>query len=373
MKRIPDFDGLRFLLCIGIAIFHYSFRIPVKNAHLQDIILTFSYFTDVFFIISGLFLARRNNYVWSKRNYIGFVAKRLARIYPLHAMAFTCFALLSLLTAAGLLHPSTQPNMSISDGLTQLLLVHDWGLGRTLSYNYVSWSLSALFLMYLCFPLFDTLCHRLGGLILLIVIAATIGGEYLAQKLDVLSLTRIQLADIGVLRALPSFLFGVWLARQQVHNVPKAFIKLGLAACVIVFLFYHPRNTADEPSTLEGPWRLLFLYLCLYILYLAAMKNIYTPLRWQPLVKLSRYSFGIFVLHPLVGLVFFNALPQTWGATTIGAALLICGGVLSSFLAAVVAWHLFENPINHWLVVRINAWVDQKTATPDLPFSEEAA
>ncbi|HWT63565.1 MAG TPA: acyltransferase, partial [Ochrobactrum sp.] len=49
MKRISEFDGLRFVLCLGIAIFHFSFRVPVKNDHLQGVILTFSYFTDIFF------------------------------------------------------------------------------------------------------------------------------------------------------------------------------------------------------------------------------------------------------------------------------------------------------------------------------------
>lgn len=372
MKRIAEFDGLRFLLCLGIAIFHFSFRVPVKNDHLQEFILTFSYFTDVFFIVSGLFLARRDNYIWSKRHYIGFVGKRLARIYPLHAMTFACFALLSLLTAAGVLHPSAEPNMSVSDGLTQLLLVHDWGFGKTFSYNYVSWSLSALFLMYLCFPLFDILCRRLGGLILIVIIMAVMGGEYLAQKLDVLSITRIQFADIGVLRALPSFLFGMWLARQAHYRVPAIFIKVALAACLIIFLFYHPENNAGEPTTLEGPMRLAFLYFCLYVFYLAAIQNIYTPLRFPPLIRLSRYSFGIFILHPLVGLVFFNAVPQHWSETTMGGVLLIGGGVLVSLLTAMAAWHLFENPINRWLVTRINAWENRENEAAKLTLPERA-
>ncbi|MFD2652381.1 acyltransferase family protein [Brucella rhizosphaerae] len=373
MKRIAEFDGLRFFLCLGIAIFHFSFRVPVKNDHLQELILTFSYFTDVFFIVSGLFLARRNNYIWSRRHYIGFVGKRLARIYPLHAITFTCFALLSVLTAAGVLHPTAEPNMSLSDGVTQLLLIHDWGLGRTLSYNYVSWSLSALFLMYLCFPLFDILCHRLGGAILVVIIIAALGGEYLAQKLNVSSITRIQFADIGILRALPSFLFGMWLARQTHHKVPAIFIKVALAACLVIFLFYHPATGAGEPATLEGPLRLAFLYFCLYVLYLAAIQNIYTPLRFRPLVTLSRYSFGIFILHPLIGLVFFNALPQHWGETTMGALLVIGGGVLVSLFAAIVAWHFFENPINRWLVTRINAWVNREDEAAKLPLPEGSA
>lgn len=373
MKRLPDFDGLRFLLCLGIAAFHYSFRIPVKNAPLQDIILPFAYFTDVFFIVSGLFLARKQNYVWNRRQYLGFVGKRLARIYPLHAITFACFALLSVLTAAGVLHPSAEPNMSLSDGLTQLLLIHDWGLGKTLSYNYVSWSLSALFLMYLCFPLFDILCRRLGSFVLVIVILVVAVGEYLAQKLGAPSLTRIQMADVGVLRALPSFLFGMWLARRAHPIMPVLAIKLALAVCVAIFLFYHPPAVAGEPNTLEGPLRLAFLYCGVYVLYIASTQDVYTPLRLPVLVRLSPYSFGIFILHPLVGLIFFNALPQHWGDTTIGAVMLIAGGVIASVVAAFIAWHIFENPINRWLVNRINRWLNRESDTENLLGSGQSA
>ncbi|MEJ5018153.1 acyltransferase [Ochrobactrum vermis] len=364
MKRLSDFDGLRFLLCAGIAIFHFSFRIPVKNEPLSDFILTFAYFTDVFFILSGLFLARRRHYLWSWARYVAFVGKRLARIYPLHVAAFSCFALLSILTAAGVLHPLVDPSTSWRDGLTQLLLVHNWGLGHTLSYNYVSWSLSALFAMYLGFPLFDMLYHRYGSWVLAGVIATIVGGEYLAQKLGVLSLTRIQLSDIGVFRALPSFLFGMWLARRTHPAVPVAAIKALLAVCLLVFLFYHPGNGPGEPNTLEGPWRLAFLYAGTYVLYIASIQGVYTPLQWSVLTKLSRYSFGIFILHPVVGMMFFRATPDQWGETTAGAVMLIAGGVFASLLTAIAAYHLFENPVHRWLVTRIDRWLSRQEDRP---------
>ncbi len=368
MKRLPDFDGLRFVLCLGIAIFHYSFRVPVKNEALQNIILTFAYFTDVFFIVSGLFLARRRNYIWDARHYAGFVGKRLARIYPLHVAAFSCYALLSILAAKGLLHPSTPPNMSWWDGLTQLLLIHDWGLGKTMSYNYVSWSLSALFFMYLAFPLLDLLCKRLGKGVLVVIIMAVLGGDYLAGLFGASTITRIQFADIGVFRALPSFLFGMWIAREPPIRMPKWSIRLGLAACLAIFLFYHPTNSFDGNGTLEGPWRLGFLYCFTYLLYAASTQHIYTPLRWNIFVKNARYSFAIFILHPLVALFFFNAFPANWGETTMGALLLIAGCTLVSVVTAAVAWHLYENPLNRWLVARIDIWLnDSITTTVEAP------
>jgi len=357
MSRLPDFDGLRFLLCIGIAVFHFSFRIPVKNEALNEFILAFSYFTDIFFIVSGLFLARRRNYLWNWPRYVAFVGKRLARIYPLHVLAFSCFALLSILTAAGFLHPLGNPSTSWLDGLTQLLLIHNWGLGSTSSYNYVSWSLSALFAMYLAFPLFDMLCRRFGSWVLVGVIVAAIGGEYLAQKLGVLSLTRIQISNVGVFRTLPSFLFGMWLARREHPVMPRAAVKSLLAVCLAVFLFCHPYNGPGEPHTLEGPLRLAFVYTSVYVLYLASVQGIYTPLQWRVLAKLSRYSFGIFILHPLVGMMFFRMAPDRWSETTAGAVLTICGAAVASVLTAAAAYHLFENPLHRRLVKRIDAWL----------------
>lgn len=357
MSRLPDFDGLRFLLCIGIAVFHFSFRIPVKNEALNEFILAFSYFTDIFFIVSGLFLARRRNYLWNWPRYVAFVGKRLARIYPLHVLAFSCFALLSILTAAGFLHPLGNPSTSWLDGLTQLLLIHNWGLGSTSSYNYVSWSLSALFAMYLAFPLFDMLCRRFGSWVLVGVIVAAIGGEYLAQKLGVLSLTRIQISNVGVFRTLPSFLFGMWLARREHPVMPRAAVKSLLAVCLAVFLFCHPYNGPGEPHTLEGPLRLAFVYTSVYVLYLASVQGIYTPLQWRVLAKLSRYSFGIFILHPLVGMMFFRMAPERWSETTAGAVLTICGAAVASVLIAAAAYHLFENPLHRRLVKRIDAWL----------------
>ncbi|MCH4541217.1 acyltransferase [Ochrobactrum sp. POC9] len=370
MNRLSDFDGLRFLLCVGIAVFHFSFRIPVNNEILNDFILSFAYFTDVFFIVSGLFLARRRNYLWNWPRYAAFVGKRLARIYPLHLVAFSCFALLSALTVAGVLHPLVPPSTSWRDGLTQLLLVHNWGLGSTASYNYVSWSLSALFAMYLAFPLFDILCRRFGSWVLVGVIVATIGGEYLAHKLGVLSLTRIQISNVGVFRVLPSFLFGMWLARRTHPAMPAAAIRILLAVCLIVFVSYHPGNGPDEPNTLEGPWRLAFVYAGIYVFYLASSQGIYTPLQWRALAKLSRYSFGIFILHPLVGMMFFRIVPERWGETTTGAVLIIGGAALASVVTAVAAYHLFENPVHRWLVLRIDLWAGRFESPGE--FSEAA-
>ena len=361
MNRLPDFDGLRFVFCLGIATFHYAFLIPIENQTVAAIILRFAYFTDIFFIVSGLFLARGRSRVWNRRSYVAFIGKRLARIYPLHVAAFSCFVLISVLTAYGFLHlHSYQPDMSWRNALAQLFLVQSWGFSSSMAYNYVTWSLSALLLMYLCFPFWDMLVDRWGrGLLLAGVAVALLGGDVLSRRMGAPSITRAHLSDIGLLRALPSFLFGMWLAKGPHISMPAWLIRLGLIACVLVFLFFAPPAAAGEPPVLEGVPRLLFLYVFTTLLYAASIRKVWTPLQWPGFERLSRYSFGVYILHPLVGFVFFRLFSPSWVHGTASALVLIAAGVIAVVLVDAVSYRLFENPVNRWLTGKINAWMSR--------------
>src|SRR5690606_13843657 len=94
-------------------------------------------------------------------------------------------------------------------------------------------------------------------------------------------------------------------------------------------------------------------------------------LQWRVLAKLSRYSFGIFILHPLVGMMFFRMAPERWSETTAGAVLTICGAAVASVLTAAAAYHLFENPLHRRLVKSIDAGSPDTSAA--LPKSRQAA
>lgn len=359
MRRLTDFDGLRFILCLGIAVFHFSFRIPIDNDFITSVILRFSYFTDIFFIVSGLFMARRTYDNWDKRQYFAFQAKRLARIYPLHIAVFFCFALISIAYTYGFIQPNAQPDTSWRNAFTQIFLLHNWGLGETFSYNYVSWSLSALFLMYLCFPMFDVISKRFSVGILAILIIAIIGGECLTKFFGGPSITRAQFTNFGILRVLPSFLFGIWLVRHQNIRLSKTFNYLGLSVCLIIFLFYSPSDMNGNADALEGPIRLIFLYIFTFFLYNASIQGFYTPLQWSKFANLSRYSFGIFILHPLIGLLFFNSIPLFWENSVSGSIFIIAAGVTFTVFIAAISWKIFENPINQWLTIKINKWQTQ--------------
>jgi peptidoglycan/LPS O-acetylase OafA/YrhL len=135
---------------------------------------------DFFFILSGFILA----YVYggdlargvAADRYRWFLGKRLARIYPLH------LATLLVALALGLgahIHHFRSPTHSI---VTNALLVHAWGFEHQLTWNAVSWSISAEWGFYLVFPLLIPVLARAGTAACGLLIVAALGGIALIER-----------------------------------------------------------------------------------------------------------------------------------------------------------------------------------------------
>ncbi|MCU4675547.1 acyltransferase [Catenovulum sp. 2E275] len=107
---------------------------------------------DLFFVLSGFILAyvySDTKLVWLNcTRYKSFIVKRIARIYPLHFI--TLFATLLLVLFAGGFAERYPGQFSTYDFILNLFLIQNWISG--LSWNSVSWSISAEFFMYLLFP-----------------------------------------------------------------------------------------------------------------------------------------------------------------------------------------------------------------------------
>ncbi len=110
-------------------------------------------FVDMFFILSGFVIA----HVYGQRNLLErgalrrFLALRLGRIYPLHLFVI---ALLLVLPLLRLLQGDVafSGSMSLGSLLTELLLLDSIGLHDGLTWNEVSWSVSAEWISYLLAP-----------------------------------------------------------------------------------------------------------------------------------------------------------------------------------------------------------------------------
>lgn len=164
---------------------------------------------DGFFILSGMILAHahpalRPTLVESRQ----FWAKRLVRIYPVHAATLALLAM--MIGAAALLGmaPRDPQRFGVGELLSHLALLQAWGASDRWAWNYPSWSISAEWAGYLMFPLlWASLRKRTAaalGVIVALMLLAVAGCRAHANAAD-LSLT----FDGGVLRLLPEFIGGM--------------------------------------------------------------------------------------------------------------------------------------------------------------------
>lgn len=170
---------------------------------------------DVFFVLSGFiisytYLDRLSH--WTASGHLRFLWLRLARIYPVHLVTLLFFLIYNQpgpigdLTADGLESAVRHP-----DFREQLLLVHAWGVGETRSWNYPSWSISAEWLAYLCFPAVAVLGARVRS------VRLAAAGLVAALVLNVLIYLAIDAAGetgrIPMLRIIGEFAAGMFLFR----------------------------------------------------------------------------------------------------------------------------------------------------------------
>jgi peptidoglycan/LPS O-acetylase OafA/YrhL len=342
----PNLDGLRFVMCIGIAIFHLG---PYFFGKGHDAILKFDYFTDVFFILSAYLLARSSiTTEWTKKSYFAFVKKRLIRLYPLYLVSLLFFVLVATVMVMGIVTPDNPARYDLTLLPYHLLLVQSWGFIDSLTFNYVAWAISALWLMYLVFPVFIAAVKRYPGASIIAVPVLLFIDDYLITSATGLSITQIQQHNFGFLRAIPSFLFGVWMVHAgEIRMKPAIAISLFWATTITLFLY---------PGFINGSLRLGFVYAALFFFIIADNHGVRTLFSWNGFKKLAPYAYGIFLLHTIIATLFLAFLmprvidesiftgPNGWIYATAGLIL----SLLASLVAGMVGYHMVEKPAENY-------------------------
>ena len=343
----PNLDGLRFIMCVGIAVFHLG---PYFFGKGHDAILKFDYFTDVFFILSAYLLARSTTTTdWTKGTYFSFLKKRLIRLYPLYFAALMFFVLVALVMTMGIVTPDNPARYALSLLPYHLTLIQSWGFIDSLTFNYVAWALSALWLMYMLFPLFTIAVKKFPGASIVAVPVLLFVTDWLTTSMTDLTITEIQRDHFGFLRAIPSFLLGVWLVHaHEIKMKPALAITLFWIAAAALFLM---------PDFINGSLRLGFVYVALFFFIVADTQNVKTIFGWTGFKKLAPYAYGIFLLHTIIATVFLAFLmPRVidesiftgahgWIYATTGLML----ALLASLAAGIAGYHLIEKPAGNFL------------------------
>jgi len=200
-----------------------------------------------------------------------------------------------------------------------------------LTLNGQSWSISAEWAVYLMFPLFIAAYRKAGARALIGLAIAAVAALELASGFG-LENARPWLEwtyDFGALRAVPSFLIGMWLS-----------------------------TCADRGASAEGPgiktgFALFALSIPLaYLaaaLYFTACGELRQQRSWLADVRLVRFgdaSYAIYMLHmitlPLGASALRPLLHDSWATTPVIMAATIVAGVLS--------YAMFERPAQKWIL-----------------------
>jgi peptidoglycan/LPS O-acetylase OafA/YrhL len=291
-------DFLRFAAAGLVVLYHYQSEGPFPLSNLSPVFLRGYLVTDLFLILSGYILGRTygSQLTAGRVSDTQFLVRRVMRVWPAHLAVLAAFAI--VIFAAGLAGrtPTALDTFQWRELPAQALLTQAWS-GHGGGWNGPTWTLSALVICYAAFP---TIWRRLqgagSGLFLCLGSLSLIWLVNLAVH-QVTGQTIYDLHfNMGLIRALPLFVFGMCLARTSESASPHASWAPGLSLAA-----------GFAVIALQGLGRFDLLSVALLGLIVAACGQM--RMTWGPdlAARAARISFALYITHILVGMLWFNA------------------------------------------------------------------
>jgi peptidoglycan/LPS O-acetylase OafA/YrhL len=342
--RYIALDACRFIAALGIVLYHCAIYSEVMGWHTH--VTAFENLrlcVDFFFALSGFVLMHvHGTRVASGADYLRFLQKRIARIYPLHAAMVLVFVALALLVASKPMATRIAPVLDPAAALPNLMLLHSFGITQTLSLDFPSWSISAEWFLYLLFPTLAAFVLRVGprGAI----VAAIAFGLALGLARDALHMRDWTHAtfDFGMLRALPSFVAGmavcVFVERGAVRLLSWSWVYG--AAIALLALMLSP-----APAVLSIALFPAFIGL----VAVAERSGAPTFLARAPFPALGDASYSVYMLHAFVMLLTAEALGTTSLNGVYAWVALTTATVLVTIPLALFVFRFYEAPMRRWL------------------------
>lgn len=277
---------------------------------------------DVFFVLSGFVLALNYSRAHESASaWLGFLRKRLARIYPVHLVGLGFVGVVSLI---GVRHPTSLEGLFYS-----LTLTHAWAYPIVRMWNAYSWSVSAEWLAYILFPAIAAVTLRIRSpLVILGAIALLDAALWSVMSTGFYGHT----ADYGLIRIATEFPAGVLLHHLWAQNKEPAarwdFVALGallLLICGASIAVSHEHRiefAAGATLPLAG----------LVVYALARGTGRFLAGKWW--VRAGQISYAFYIIHGTALMVAYHfTLYTSW---TVPAVL------LTFVLSIGAAWALYE-------------------------------
>jgi peptidoglycan/LPS O-acetylase OafA/YrhL len=343
MIRYRLFEIWRFAAALLIMLYHFAHFAPAESLWVKNMLESFRLLLDLFFIISGyLIFQRYGDEVRSFRTYVSYLGRRLVRLYPLHLITLGYFVAVGIAVALGLTRTGGGRDLFQWDMLIpNLLLIQAWGVSQSLSFNFVSWSLSAEWFAYLALPVVIFAYRRGGTGGLALLVALSYAALEAMAAMGIMPFPSWVLADTwGAYRVFADFALGallsVLVARSpwRIQSRLAAWAAL-VAACTLMALDFN-------------------LYLSLAVLalavFLAGLVETNAPERFSYpsfLQPAAVVSFGIYLWHPVTENLFLAFVWNKFIASQSSALFFvyIAGIMLLTVLVAIASFRFFETPM----------------------------
>lgn len=346
---LPALTSVRFFLALGVVVFHYQLQWPWDSTASTGLLDRMRLGVDAFFILSGFVLthAYRLALDTGRLSYGRFLVARFARVYPAH-IAVLVFVVL-MVAGASLVGADFDRTFYNPLGLvTTLLLVHAWFPEVIKAeWNGPSWSLSAEWFAYLAFPVFAWLGLKLRdrpGVMLGIAGAVFLALDLLYQALFGKVVVHAE-ANMGILRIIPEFLYGVALYRlgQRIELQRALAVAAAWASAFLLLTLMHLRADDRLVVVMAGP-----LILALGLLSKPAAIGL---LGTRALLLGGEASYALYLVHMPVLIAWKGIVSALSGRDShYVLAWWEVGVLLPLTLAAAVALHLlFEGPARSWI------------------------
>lgn len=328
-------------------LFHYEIFASKDASSTIKYFGNFDAAVDFFFVLSGFVIAHSStDRLSSLGDYRQFIWRRFARIYPLHILTLGITLALAIAAAAVGIKLGSPQRYDLQYIPANLLLVQAWGFSDRLSFNIVSWSISAEWFLYLTFPLLLWLVRAFGYCPSI----ALVGIWFILIRIIEYQFGLVPWNDrtyqFAMVRATPTFFLGIALWMMWKERFSEWRCKSGIA--------YAMAASTLPLMWLSVPNELLVAAFAAVILVGAAASPAPSSLSDNWLMRLlGNASYGLYMWHHLIGIVVFSILsPRNMpaiAATAISATII-------SLVVGIISFKYFENPIKI-AIVRFSSWV----------------
>lgn len=318
-RSVLSLDVLRFIAAMGVVTLHFTFSVSTE---LGEAMVGLQALVDLFFVISGVVMCHAyGSRLNTEADGQAYALARVGRIMPLH------LATLAFYAVVGLSGYGADPARYDWGCLpANLFLLQSAGVCEGLTFNEVSWSISAEVFMYAAFPMLLLVWKRvpwLPGLVgIAFALTLTLTDPYWWNRTW----------DHGYLRAIPAFLIGMTIAGTEYRiKRPGAWLAALSAAFVAAVL---DRNG-------------LAAVIASYAIVAVAVQV--RSSFAEKIAPLGDLTYSIYLLHPVVmTLVFTGIGARLLGLGPVGMVVLVVASVPLLIALSCLSLRYFERPARDW-------------------------